>query len=361
MKRLLPILLLGAASLFFSSASGQNTILRTDNPRHDFGTIAEDGGKVEHTFSCINTLSKPVVILDITGGCSCTEAKYSRQPILPGKATDIKILFDPMNQPEGRFTRKVVITTSDGRSVLTITGDITPRTKSIEEQYPLILGNGIRIESNHHAFGYVEHSEAIGSSIGIINTSDREVNLLLIPSQESGELTLNYPHTLKPNESSAINFGYNIASSSKKYGTLNDILSIDINGKRSKYPLIINGIAIDRRENNTDKEWQKIQLSENFIKFGTLKYSSAEAVRTLAIRNIGLEPLTIRHIECSNPAFEVKIKGSYTIPSDSETTLEVRIKPSKCDFGATTAQVMIITNDPQQPATRLRVTAIVEN
>ena len=361
MKRLLPILLLGAATLFFGFTSGQNTILRTDNPRHDFGTIAEDGGTVEHTFSCINALSKPVVILDITGGCSCTEAKYSRQPILPGKATDIAITFDPMNQPEGRFTRKVVITTSEGRSVLTITGDITPRTKSIEEQYPMVLGNGVRIEANHHAFGYVEHGLAIGSSIGIINTSDHEISLLLVPARESGELTLHYPHTLKPHESGVINFGYNIPAESKKYGSLSDVLSIDINNKRSTYRLIINGIAIDRRENNTDKEWQKIQLSENFIKFGTLKYSSTEAVRTISIRNIGLEPLIIRHIECDNQAFKVSIKGSRTIPSDRESTLEVKFNPSKCDFGVQTAQVMIITNDPQQPATRLRVTAIVEN
>ena len=360
MKRLLPILLLGAASLFFSIASAQNTILRTDNTRHDFGTIAEDGGKVEHTFSCINALTKPVVILDVSAGCSCTETKFSRQPILPGKTTDIKILFDPMNQPEGRFTRKMVITTSEGRSVLTITGDITPRVKSIEEQYPMVLGGGVRIESNHHAFGYVEHSNAIRSSIGIINTSEQEVTLLLVPSRESGELSLRYPHTLKPKQSGVIDFGYEIAPSSKKYGTLSDVLSIDINGKRSAYPLIINGIAIDRRENNTDKEWQKIQLSENFIKFGTLKYSSAAAVRTLDIHNIGLEPLIIRHIECTNPAFEAKVKGKDTINSDSKTTLEIRVNPSKCDFGAATAQVMIITNDPQQPALRLRVTAIVE-
>ena len=360
MKRLLPILLLGATTLFFSTATGQNTILKTDNSRHDFGTIAEDGGKVEHTFSCINTQAKPVVILDISGGCSCTEAKYSRQPILPGKATDITILFDPMHQPEGRFTRKVVISTSEGRSVLTITGSITPRTKSIEEQYPMVLGGGVRIESNHHAFGYVEHSKAIGSSIGVINTSEQQISLLLVPSHQSGVLNIRYPHTLGPHESGVIDFGYDIAPEIQKYGTLSDTFSIDINGKRSIYPLIINGIAIDRRENNTDKEWQKIQLSENFIKFGTLKYSSAASVRTLDIHNIGLEPLIIRHIECTNPAFEVKIKGSRTIASDSKTTLEISVIPSKCDFGAATAQVMIITNDPQQPALRLRVTAIVE-
>ena len=361
MKAILPIYIRIISAFFSFSAVAQQASLSFEMQRHDFGTIAEDGGVVSHTFEFTNATNKPIVVLDVTGGCSCTKAIFPRQPILPGKSSKIDINFDPMNQPEGNFFRKIVITTSEGRQTISISGSITPRKKSIEEQYPIILSNGVMLEVNHHAFGYVEHSKVTRSSFGVINTSNHTISLRLIPSVESGQLSLSYPTTLAAHQSGVIDFGYALPEGCNKYGTLQDVLYIDIDGIRAPYPLIINGIAIDSRKNNTDKEWQKIQLSENFIKFGTLKYSSAEAVRTLAIRNIGLEPLTIRHIECSNPAFEVKIKGSYTIPSDSETTLEVRIKPSKCDFGATTAQVMIITNDPQQPATRLRVTAIVEN
>ena len=361
MKRFLPILLLGVATLFSEIAAAQNASLHFEQTRHDFGIIAEDGGVVEHTFICSNTLSKPVVILDISGGCSCTDAKFSRQPILPSKQSAITVIFDPMNQPEGQFTRKVIVSTSDGRIPLTITGVITPRQKSIEEQYPIVLAEGVRIESNHHAFGYIEQGVAIRSSIGIVNTTDRELSLLLVPSSQSGELDIRYPATLKPYEQAVIDFGYDIAEDSKTYGSLNDVLLMDIGGIRSAYPLIISGIAIDRREKSTDKEWQKIQLNENFIKFGTLKHSSKQVVRSLTVSNIGLEPLIIRGIECSNDVFEVKIKGSTTIAADGQSLLEVTINPSRCDYGAVTALIMIITNDPQQPTKRLRVTAIIED
>ncbi|MBQ9138417.1 MAG: DUF1573 domain-containing protein [Alistipes sp.] len=359
MKRALPILLL-LIFLPFLTLQAEETPLIFELSRHDFGTIAEDGGKVCHTFACSNSQRKPVVILDISGGCHCTTATFQRQPILPGKSCEVEICFDPMNQPEGKFMRKIVVTTSQGRMLLTISGTITPRKKSLAEQYPMQLTPALQIESNHHAFGYVEHSKPIRSSFGIYNSSNRTISLRLVPTEQSGVLDLHYPTTLAPREQAVIDFGYSLEPTSGIYGTLSDVLSVEVDGAKSRYPLIINGIAIDERKNSTDKEWQKIQLSKNFLKFGTVKATFQTVSHTLAIRNIGLEPLIIRHIECSNDSFKVNLKGDKCIPTDSERTLEVSLIPAQCDFGAVTGSIMIVTNDPQQPVMRLRVTAIVE-
>ena len=360
MKAILPIYIIIISAFFSFSAVAQQASLSFEMQRHDFGTIAEDGGVVSHTFEFTNATNKPIVVLDVTGGCSCTKAIFPRQPILPGKSSKIDINFDPMNQPEGNFFRKIVITTSEGRQTISISGSITPRKKSIEEQYPIILSNGVRLEVNHHAFGYVEHSKVMRSGFGIINTSNHTISIRLIPSVESGQLSLSYPTTLVAHQSGVIDFGYALTAGCNKYGTLQDVLYIDIDGIRTPYPLIINGIAIDSRKNNTDKEWQKIQLSENFIKFGTLKHSNSTVSHSIEIRNIGLEPLIIRAIECSNKAFSYSFKGKETIASDQVATLEVSFNPSKSDFGAVTGDILIITNDPQQPAKRLKVAAIVE-
>lgn len=360
MKRVLPIFILFTFALFAVYAVAQEHTLSFVSARHDFGTIAEDGGEVCHSFGFTNGTDKPIVLLDVTGGCSCTKATFPRQPILPGKGGEIKICFDPMNQPEGSFFRKIVITTSVGRQTVAIAGSITPRKKSTTEQYPLELGQGVRIEVNYHSCGYVEHGRAIRSSFGIINTTDKPISLSVIPSVESGHLSLSYPATLAAHQSGVIDFGYALAEGSNKYGSLQDVMYVDVNGTRSPYPLIINGIAIDRRNNNTDKEWQKIQLSENFIKFGTLKHSISSVSRSIEIRNIGLEPLIIRHIECDNKAFSFSLRGKSNIQSDQTAILEVSFSPSNADFGAVTGNIMIITNDPQQPSKRLKVTAIVE-
>ena len=64
--------------------------------------------------------------------------------------------------------------------------------------------------------------------------------------------------------------------------------------------------------------------------------------------------------QCNNKAFDVKLKGSAVVKSDCSSLIEVSINPSMADFGATVGEIMIITNDPQQPSKRLKVTAIVE-
>lgn len=359
MKSAIPILLL-QIFLFLGPVWAQSTPLNFEMSRHDFGVISEAGGAVCYRFSFTNSQNKPVVILDVSGGCHCTSAKFSRQPILPSRSSEIEICFDPMNQPAGPFYRKVVISTSEGRMTLAISGVITPREKSIEERYPMVLSSGLRLEENYHAFGYVEHNKKAVGSFGVINTSDRELSLQLVPSEQSGVLELDYPTIIAPKQSATIEFGYLLKQGCNVYGSLKDVLQIVVNGKKESYPLIISGIAVDALSNNTDKEWQKIQLSENFIKFGTLKQTSKPIVRSVAIRNIGLEPLIIRRIECDNSAFVPMLSADSVVMADGQSLLEVKLIVSKCDFGAVTGNVIIVTNDPQQPVKRLRVAAIVE-
>ena len=361
MKRFLPILLLSLLLLFFGRTTAQTKALTFASPRHDFATIAEDGGVVSHTFICENSSQKPVVILKVSGGCSCTTADFSREPILPGKQSAVTIHFDPMNQPEGALARKVVVTTSEGNAIITFTGTITPRKKDVLEQYPILLDYGVRIESNSHAFGYVEHGVAIRSSIGIVNNSTKPVTITLTSTTNSGALDIRYPTALEPMERGVIDFGYDIDSKSNLYGSLEEVFTIKVNKKECRYQLIISGISIDKREISSDKEWQKVQLSENFIKFGTLKHTSKEVSRTLYIRNVGIEPLIIRKIECSNDAFNVKLLGKTTIPADGESKMVVTITPSQCEFGAVTGRITIVSNDPHYPTKSFRVSAIVEN
>ena len=361
MKRLLPILLLSATSLFSGKISAQEAAICFDSPRHDFATIAEDGGAVTHTFDFINASKNPIVILSVSGGCSCTTANFSRSPIKKGERGSIVVHFDPMNQPEGKFMRKIIVTTSEGNTPLTISGTITPRKKSVEEQYSILLADGIRIEANNHAFGYVEHETPMRSSIGIINTGSKSATIKLTATTSSGAIDIRHPTHLAAGEVGAIDFGYDIALGSEIYGTLEDNFKFEINKTECRYPLIISAIAIDKLERGADKEWQKMQLSENFIKFGALKRTSKEVSREIAIRNIGLEPLKIRKIECSNGSFSVKLVGSTTVPSDGESKIVITIDPSACDFGAEVGRVTIISNDPQQPTKSFRVSAIVEN
>lgn len=359
MQRRLPILLI--ALLHLLTAFAEQTSIYFEVSKHNFGVIAEDGGVVEHTFVGRNSTDAPIVILDVSAGCSCTKATYSRKPIMPGRECEVRVVFDPMNQPEGVFNRKAVVMTSQGNIPLTISGTITPRRRSIAEQYPLQLGGGVRIETNAHAFGYVEHGKRIQSSIGIINTSKTATTISIKAVETSGALEISAPKTLQPSQQGTIEFGYYIPNGGDIYGSLQDVLSIEVNGVKTNYQLIINGIAIDNRSQRQDKEPQKVQLSENFIKFGTLKSSLKYAERQIKICNIGMATLNIRKVESQRGVVKVTVDGGSSLDTDGCATLKIGLNPTTLGFGAVTDRVMIVTDDLQYPVKSIKVSAIIEN
>ena len=89
----------------------QNSPLKFESEKWNFGKIAEDGGNVEHKFVFTNATSKPIVILDVTTSCGCTTPSYSRKPIMSGEKGEIVVSIDPMNRP-GHFSKVASVLTS---------------------------------------------------------------------------------------------------------------------------------------------------------------------------------------------------------------------------------------------------------
>lgn len=97
---------------------------------HDFGKIAEDGGKVSHRFEFTNTGNANLVILDATADCGCTVPEYPTAPIAPGKKGVINVTYNPLYRP-GSFTKVVTVRTNSKQKKVRvkITGIVTPRKK----------------------------------------------------------------------------------------------------------------------------------------------------------------------------------------------------------------------------------------
>lgn len=355
-----PILIFIIAFVASASTASAQSPLRFEETTHDFGTLTEDGGSRSHTFRYTNSAKNPIVILRTGTSCGCTTTQFSRKPIGRNQSDEIVVTFDPMNQ-SGRFSRKIIVYTSQGNSELTITGVVTPRKKSDDEIYTVPLLDGIAVDANSHAFGYIEHGRSSRSAFEVINRSKHDATIRIVATKASGLLDIDYPKILKAGERSRIDFGYTLPEKCDFYGSISDIVAVEINSVRARLPLVFHAIAIDNREKFAESEGPKIQLSENFIKFGTIKRGSAPIARRIAIENIGLKPLNIRRIECDNSTFEAELVGPTTIESDKASTLLVTLRASEASYGVTVGRIGIITNDPLSPMRSIKVTAIIEN
>ena len=336
-------------------------VLRLEGALFNFGQIAEEGGAVHHTVRYRNVSAKPVVILAVQSSCGCTTAEFSRKPISPDEEGEIVVHFSPLNQA-GRVFRRMVVRTSEGglEQMITVEGYVVPRQKSLDEQYPIALGAGVRIDTNAHAFGYVEHGKPTRSTFDVVNTSRREVSLALRMEASSGALQIDVPRSLAAGERRSIEFGYELTEGSNLYGTLKDVVRLTINGVESSTPLIINAIAVDSRDAFSDIEEPIGELSDNFIKFGNSNAASESRVRCITLCNKGVSPLAIRKVEAEGGFFEAEVVGSPTIAAGECREVVVRLVPPSGMLGAVSGRLKIVTNAPRRPLMNVRVTAIIE-
>lgn len=104
--------------------------LRLENPVYDFGDVPRKGGDVSHTFVYRNDGTAPLVVVRVITSCSCVKTSFSKRPVAPGAAGEIRITYEPHKSEPGAFNKVVQIysNSASGRDILTVQGC------SIEEQ-----------------------------------------------------------------------------------------------------------------------------------------------------------------------------------------------------------------------------------
>lgn len=75
------------------------------------------------TFSLRNTGEYPLVVQDITTSCGCTSVEYSKEPVLPGKSLDIKVIYKAEHPEHFNKTLSVYCNIASSPLQLTIKGD----------------------------------------------------------------------------------------------------------------------------------------------------------------------------------------------------------------------------------------------
>jgi len=328
----------------------------------DFGRIEESGGRVSHTFTGVNRGAEPVVVLDVVTSCGCTVPEFSRRPVLPGDSTRVTVTYDPMNRP-GRIDRSIAVRVSDSDEDirLKIVGRVLPRQKSLEEIYPFDMGGGVRLESNFHAFAYVEHGKSVETRIGCVNRSDHPVLVRLAPVETSGALQIEYDELLAAGQTGDIVLRYRLAENSSRYGTMRDALTMVVDGIPSETLLTTQAVAVDNFDEAVDTASPKAQLPSTIVRFGHVAADSGIISQRVEIRNTGQAPLIVRKAESNIAAVRCRPEGGLMIPAGGSGSITVTFSPSQAAReGAFVSRVFVITNDPAHPMHTIRVNAIID-
>ena len=125
MKRILFLLIVIFATGMASAQQREASITVVGEAVYDFGEIKESDGAATHSFVLLNNGEMPLVISRVIASCGCTQPEWTKEPIAPGKTSELKVVYDTQGRP-GPFTKTISVY-SNGRTgnyVLTIKGDV---------------------------------------------------------------------------------------------------------------------------------------------------------------------------------------------------------------------------------------------
>ena len=120
-KTLHVFLILTALFMSFSMMSftqeEEKKAVYVEKETHDFGTINESNGKVSATFVVHNDSDKPITLVSVRASCGCTTPQWSKEPIEPGKTSEIAVSFNPKGR-SGAVNKRVTVKTDSGETLV---------------------------------------------------------------------------------------------------------------------------------------------------------------------------------------------------------------------------------------------------
>lgn len=358
MKKLFPLGLSFVFALAATVAYAQPKIQFTKT-KHEFGTIKEDGGLAQVTFTFKNTGNQPLKLSKVQASCGCTTPSWTKDAIQPGKTGVVKAAYNPMNRP-GKFAKTVTVMSNAQPSVavLQISGNVTPRKKGPKDWYPIALGN-LRFKTNSVWFGDMMHDSKKNVKTTILyNEGTEAITLDLASIKLPKYATVKADKAvIKPKETATLTFTYD-ASQRNDWDYVYNSFMLKTNDKKQPMKRMSMGGYIKENFKPADRINPPVakfdKISHNF---GTVKQNSRVST-TFSIANTGKKTLFIRKSKASCGCTATRPKKMQLKPGES-TTIDVTYS-SGGSKGHINKSVTVITNDPKKPKTVLSITANVE-
>ncbi len=343
---------------FLTHSQQKDASIHFENVQHNFGSVNESDGILEHNFIFTNKGGQPLIVTDVQAGGGISVVRWTRSPVLPGDSGTIKLQFNPENKP-GRFNRSIVVSATGNPSskVIRLLGEIIPREKRPVELYPREIGS-LRLRSGHISFGSVIPGSFNSDSLEVINLSDDHLHLSFSNIPEHVTISA-VPQKLKPGEKGLLMTSYD-AGQLNEWGVVTNHFRILINGLSEDRNIIYISANIQEDFSTLSNEAKErapvISFEETVFNFGKIK--QGESIdHDFVFSNTGESDLIIRRIRsgCGCTAIEPQ----KTLLKPGETSSIKTVFNSGGFSGRQSKGITVISNDPFSPNIVLRVTGEV--
>lgn len=321
-----------------------------DRTEQDFGTILWKQ-PVSAKFTVTNRGDQPLVIIDVSTDCGCTEADWTQTPIAPGASGEVTATFDAAML--GRFHKSIGIYSNAEEipTYLTLTGTVATQLENYDDTHPYIIGN-LRLDRTHIDLGDGHKGDLLTTEVNIVNTGDIEYEPTLI--HQHGHIRMeSIPAKLGRKQAGKLRFTIDTQKLTQLGLTQTDIYMARFLGDKVSEENRLTTYATLLPDFSKLTAAQRIlapdiQLSDtvvNFGKFGEKK----KLTRMVTLTNTGKSPLKILTMQVNDLTLNVQLKKNELKPGESSKLRINVVKNHMKQRQAVEAGVLLITNAPDHP------------
>ena len=364
MKRILTIFafLAAFAAMAQTRANGTKTtvdgLIELDKTVHDFGDVMVSDGPLKCTFKVTNISDKPLAINNVVSSCGCTDVKWTREPLKPGKDGVIEATF-ANDQGPYPFDKTLTVYVSGLKKplILRLRGSVHAQKQPLSELYPKKWGS-LGIKDTEIKLGNMEQGNQRSDAVDVANLGSSPLKV------EFDKVTPGLKIEVSPNPIPAngtAKMTYTVTADRSRWGKSWYYAEPVVGGKHYKDAQI--GIWAFIKENfagmsqaDRNKAAQPVFEASTF-NFGKIKAGTpVEAV--FQFTNSGKSPLVVHKADSDSPAAR---PGSIpTIPAGGKGTFKVPVDTGDLPKGETLIIITLTTNSPLRPLVNLFIAGAVE-
>ncbi|MFC1732678.1 DUF1573 domain-containing protein [candidate division KSB1 bacterium] len=353
--------LLSVLLLMFTGFNIQGQQLVFDKLHHNFGEIPLQNGQViKYSFHYTNNSSDTLNILSVTSSSQATLCDWSQESIIPGQRGFVNISLKTSDLKDD-FRQVINIRSNDSKhpyQQLIVEGRIIDKELSIEERYPVKLGN-LKMKRSHLVIDNFMHNTVRSDSLEIYNSWD-QIMTFNFESLPDYLKAIPNPVTLKPGEEGVIVIEYD-ALQSNHWGLLVNAYRFNTNEPGGNSKTFTVGINVKEDFSKLSKEdienAPNITFNESKYHFGKIPKDTIVSFE-FVFTNAGKSDLLIRKAKASCGCTSTKPTKTLIKPGDTGS-ITVTFN-TKGYSGKQSKMVTVICNDPKKPVNFLTIEANIE-
>ncbi len=315
------------------------------NTSHNFGQIKE-GTNPTYTFSFTNLGDTSITITGVHSICGCTIPEYSKKMVKPGDSGNIMVTYHSEGRP-GPFKKSIIVST-DGTPhtiELIVSGIVMPKPIKGTDVTPI---GGLTFSVGTVNFGDIVQNEWARKTIIMMNSAPYPIKIDSVKHPENVQIS--YPE-FPVLTGEKMEIGINFRPGKKQTGEYDDIITLKTNDRSVPDKIIyLSAFILPKRENN--KKGPVAKFDTYYKNLGNVLQGKTEDI-TFHFRNTGNDTLKVLQVIPSCGCTVVHLSKWSLVPGDS-ASLEMSTD-TWSKFGQIQKDVVVKTNDPQQPERQLVV------